>query len=110
MNYAELQELSEKHRFVGYTTKLSRSTGTRSLSLNSDKLSLLRAARRQRVKRGFAELGTLYHPKRKSVKKYSPFSIFVFLSCSNHEKPPFSLKLEVMRISPEKISTKNIKN
>ena len=45
--------------------------------------------------------------RRKCEKKYP---VLIFVSLSDPHKTSFSLKLEVLRISPEKISTKKNKN
>ena len=62
------------------------------------------------LKRDFAEFGAHIQGSVTNVKKYVHFWDFEFFPSPNPEKPPFSLKLEVMRISPEKTATKNIKN
>ena len=59
------------------------------------------------LKRDFAELEWL---RGENVTKNSLNWILTFFSLSDPTKTSFSSKLEVMRISPEKISTKNIKN
>ena len=67
-------------------------------------------AGRQEVKRDFAELEWYMKHIYENVKINSTFWVLNFFSSFFPTKTSFSLKLEVMRISPEKISTKNIKN
>ena len=54
MKCAELQELSEKHRFAGSTRRLSRSTGIVTVTSYSIPMGLNKLAGRQRVKWGGA--------------------------------------------------------
>ena len=60
--------------------------------------------------RAFTELESLYQPIRANVKKNGYFWESEFFPSSNHEKPPFSLKLETMRMSKFSTASKNIKN